>query len=339
MYEDAFTVKVKRVEDFYQKLANTRRHPSILAMWNFVVERAAIQSICREVGINIVHLEDGWFPHYGSAHADPMGFCWESSIPRLVFRELNDILRKRAHETRRKWLQFKGRELPSNLKKPFVLWPLQLLGDKVNRLDINASDWAPYLMHFRQCLPNDFQLVVKPHPRSGVEYNKTLGHAIGAMGNTILLPKSPAVHLKTLLSEASGVAGMNSTVLLEARLMFHLPVWAYGRSWYDNHTDLVPPVAFQFEPRPLPRLDWLESPEAIRSEYLNDYADWFLSQLLARQLAEERDSTDPEVIRQKVERLSYHSYLEHGEAIFRAGLILFYTDGRIYPQMATDPVV
>jgi hypothetical protein len=101
--------------------------------------------------------------------------------------------------------------------------------------------------------------------------------------------------------------------------MHRKPVYAYSRSWFTNHPDLVVPIA---RPIPsvatavtLPHLDWLENPSLVRTKDLDDYADWFLAQLLARQV-DRRQFTDPATHREAIWRLSDQSYREYGEAIF-----------------------
>jgi hypothetical protein len=59
--------------------------------------------------------------------------------------------------------------------------------------------------------------------------------------NVLLLDRS--ARLRSLLENAAGVIGCNSTVLLESRLLFRKPTWAYGRSWYTGHPDLIFPVS------------------------------------------------------------------------------------------------
>jgi hypothetical protein len=114
------------------------------------------------------------------------------------------------------------------------------------------------------------------------------------------------------------VAGANSSVLYEARLMHHKPAYAYSRSWFSNHPELFIPLVPSRDSAPvlpLPRLDWLECPSRVRTEALDDYTDWFLAQLLARQI-DRRQFTAPALLRKAVWRLSDHAYRAHGEAIF-----------------------
>ena len=58
--------------------------------------------------------------------------------------------------------------------------------------------------------------------------------------NVVYLPKR--ADLNTVLEHSLAVAGVNSTVLTEARLMFNKPVYAYAESWFTNHTELICPL-------------------------------------------------------------------------------------------------
>jgi hypothetical protein len=311
---DIYGKKVVKEEDFRRSLSSSSYLPEIMLMGNFIVERAAILSLCRELGINTVHGEDGFFPHYSTIHADPLGFCWESSLSRMVFRHCTSTQKGRADKVRSQWLQFAHREVPAEIKAPFVLWPLQLVGDKVNTAGLNIRDWTILLKHFRNCLPSEFQLVIKPHPRGKESDLLKVREWVKNTPNTILLPKS--VDLKTLMAKCSAVAGANSTVLYEARLMFHKPVYVYGHSWFSNHTELFVPIRLQQDPRRLNRFDFVDDNRLLRSERLNDYMDWFLAQLLSRQVTHEFAAREPELFKQRVLRLSFDSFVKYGEEIF-----------------------
>ena len=178
-------------------------------------------------------------------------------------------------------------------------------------MDLNAESWVPFLQHFRKCLPSDIQLVVKAHPRG--KPNEGMEASIKDLPNTVMV--SAKGDLRTLILNASGVAGVNSTVLYESRLMFRKPTYVYGRSWFTNHVDLFAPMRLG-EPRPLPRCDWLETPEAMHTERLDDYANWFLAQLLARQISRDVAEHKPDEFKRKVERLSYASFMKYGPEIF-----------------------
>ncbi|HZR21069.1 MAG TPA: hypothetical protein VFE51_27555 [Verrucomicrobiae bacterium] len=312
-FTNLFGAKVIREQDFLLKLKASKRLPELMIMGNLVVERAAMVSICRELAINVVHTEDGFFPHYSTMHADPLGFCWESSLPRLVFRECLGIQRVRARGARERWLAFHPKALPGNVRAPFVFWPLQLIGDQVNLWDLKVKDWTRLIAHFRACLGEQYQLVIKEHPRSKENDNTGVRELVQRLPNTVLVPRE--ADLKSLLSGCCAVAGANSTVLYEARLMFHKPAYSYARGWFTNHSELFIPVPRR-EPRPLNRLDWLEENRRLRTERLDDYTDWFLSHLLARQIPLELAELDPKRLKRAVHRLSYESFVKYGEEVF-----------------------
>ena len=311
---NVFGKKVIKEADFRQKLGQSQFLPEIMIMHNFVVERAAILSVCREVGINTIHVEDGFFPHYGIMHADPLGFCWESSLPRMTFRKCAPRQRDQALSLRNDWLDFTPQELPIQVKPPFVLWPLQLINDRVNHWDLNVADWSELLRHFRECLPEHYQLVLKEHPRDYSFDSQNTEELIRHLPNTVLVPKN--ANLKNLLLSCSAVAGANSTVLYEGRLIFHKPAYVYARGWYTNHTELFYPVSRNVEPRPLNLLSHIENNQLMRTDRLDGYTDWFLAQLLARQITREEAEENFDKFQQKAHRLSYQSFLEHGEDIF-----------------------
>lgn len=280
-------------------------------MGNFIAERSGIVSICRELGINTIHAEDGFFPHYETMHVDPLGFSWESSLPRMIFRSTTQEQKEKSKMARENWLLFNKKDLPKEIKKPFVLWAAQLLGDKVNVWDLNVKSWKEMITHFRQSLPENFQLVIKPHPRGD---SSELLDLTREFNNVVLLPKS--VDLKTLLSECCGVAGSNSSVLLEARLMFRKPTYAYSRGWHTNHEELFLPMRLSHGVRAIPRIDYLENNERIRNETLDEYSDWFLANLLSRQLSQSVADKNPKLLKSLVDKFSYKSYKEYGEGIF-----------------------
>lgn len=314
-FESVYGGKVVTEADFRKMLGAKLARPEIMLMWNFVMDRAAIAGICREEGINIAWCEDGFFPHYDTMHVDPLGFCWESSLPRLVFSRCIDKQRQKAREARQRWLKKPLAELPQEIRSPFVLWPLQLIGDKVNEFDLNVQDWRELLTHFRTCLPPEIQLVVKEHPRGEETELTGMDQFVATLPNSFLTPRDTGLH--SLLRACHAVAGANSSVLYEARLMHHKPVYAYARSWFTHHEELFLPVQRKMV-RPLPRLDWLEKPEKMRNDYLDEYTDWFLAQLLARQISREKATTDPQCLKQHVLKFSRKSFLEHGPAIFES---------------------
>ena len=312
-FVDLYGKGIATEKEFLAKLASKPEQPDIMMFWCFCQNRAAIMSQCRERGINMGFWEDGFFPHYKTLHFDPLGFCWESSLTRMVFRGVSERQRARAGQTREEWLHKPARALPDGVKKPFVLWPLQLTGDQVNLCDLAVSDWTGLLQHFRAALPAGIQLVVKDHPVARERDIAGLDALLPRMQNTIRVSKQS--DLKALLRECAAVAGANSTVLSEARLMFQKPAYAYGRSWFTNHHELFLPLRLDVKGS-LPRVDWLEDSSRMRTAYLDDYSDWFLAQLLGRQLESSVAESDPAKLKQKMGRLSYRSFVEYGEEIF-----------------------
>jgi len=313
-----FESKVKTEADFREQLSTCAAWPELMIMGNFVVERAGILSICRELGVNTIHSEDGFFPHYSTMHADPIGFCWESSLAQLTFRSCSGVERDIAASHRSAWLDFERHELPPEIKEPFALWPLQLIGDRVNAWDLGMSDWSELVQHFRKSLPEEIQLVVKPHPRGGPFDATGPAQPLRNLPNTILVPTS--THLKTLLERSCAVAGANSSVLYEARLMFNKPVYTYSRGSFTNHSELFLPLYYRLPPRPLPRLDFIVNGTIATSERLSEYADWFLCQLLARQFPRDLALSDRDAFLGWVDRLTYDSYVMYGEDVFRRGI-------------------
>ncbi|MEP6668619.1 MAG: hypothetical protein ABJF10_05670 [Chthoniobacter sp.] len=301
--------------DMRKYLSRMKERPDIMLLWGFCTERTGMVGLCREYGIDVATWEDGFFPHYDTIHFDPLGFCWESSLPRMMFRGCSGLQRERARQSREAWLAKPVKALPAAVRPPYVLWPLQLVGDKVNEWDLGLTDWTGLIRHFRSCLPARFQLVLKDHPLFSARDVAGLDELLRELPNTVRVPRES--HLPTLLRECQAVAGANSSVLYEARLMHHKPTYAYARSWFTNHDDLFVPVNPDFC-RSLPRQDWIENPAAMRTERLNDYTDWFLAQLLARQLDGKIAAQDSLRFRTHLGRLSYHSYLEQGDAAFDA---------------------
>jgi hypothetical protein len=312
-FDDLYEKGLATEKEFLQKLASKPEQPDIMMFWSFCRNRAGMMSQCRERGINMGFWEDGFFPHYKTLHFDPLGFCWESSLTRMVFRGVSERQRARATRAREDWLKKPAQPLPAGVKQPYVLWPLQLIGDQVNRWDLDVSDWTGLLKHFRANLPPGVQLVVKDHPAAREKDIGGLDALIPQLRNTLRVPKQ--ADLAALLRECRAVAGANSSVLSEARLMFKKPAYAYGRSWFTNHGELFFPLRVDAS-ESLPRLDWLEEPSRMRTDYLDDYADWFLAQLLGRQLESKVAESDPMKLKKKMWRLSYRSYVEYGEEIF-----------------------
>lgn len=89
-FKNLYGRKVVRERDLRRNLASYRLRPEIMLMGNFVHDRVGIVSLCRDAEIETAHAEDGFFPHYSTMHVDPVGFCWESSLPRMIFRKITD---------------------------------------------------------------------------------------------------------------------------------------------------------------------------------------------------------------------------------------------------------
>jgi hypothetical protein len=298
-------------ESHFKDLISLKGLPDIMIMGNFPFDRAGIISICRHHNINVVHTEDGFFPHSGTRHFDPLGFCWESSLPRLLFRSLKDKGRLLAQAKRQEWLSFQKKPLPPCIKKPFVLWPLQLIRDKVNLWGLNVASWIGLIRHFRECLPAKYQLVIKEHPLCSKNDNREMLQLASELPHSVWISRN--IHLKSLIAESCGMAGANSTSLYEARLMFQKPVYVYAQSWFTNHEELFLPVPFA-SPISLPRFDYVENNRLLKTERLNDYADWFLAHLLSRQIEDNQlHSSD---LKSKIDKLSYKSYVKYGDDVF-----------------------
>ncbi len=308
-----YPVKIRSDLEFSELIETYRVFPELLIESNFIPGRFGVHALCRELGINRITSEDGFFPHYLTIHADPVGFCWESSLSKMSFWRCTDKQRRAARHARADWLQFEIRELPDCVQPPFVLWPLQLIGDNVNRWDAFFPSWIEVIRHFRACLPSEFQLILKHHPRAKAQDFAGIEELVSELPNTCLI--DDGADLKTLLSRCAAVAGVNSTVLTEARVMFLKPVYAYGRSWYSSHDALITPMNHRTPTRLPECFEHVVHPEK-QDEWLRDYVDWYLYQLLSRQLSRKVAESDPAYLKRFVDRLSYHSFLRYGEAIF-----------------------
>jgi len=311
-FDDLYGTELKSGAELARLLKNVPWLPEILLIGNFPADRQAIRAAAVAAGINVVHSEDGFFPHYETLHADPLGFCWESSIPGMQISSCSERQRQKADATRCAILTNPPGEIPPCIRKPYVLWPLQLIADQVNVCDLNVKSWAGLIRHFRGALPAKYQLVIKQHPRAELKDEIGLHDLAHQLPNTLMVSKTAS--LPALLRECSAVAGANSTVLHEARLIYHKPVYAYARSWFTNHAELIFPISQKMS-EALPHFEIVEDNRLLRTERLDAYADWYLAQLLARQISRETAQT-PSKLREWVLRLSYHSYLKYGEEIF-----------------------
>jgi hypothetical protein len=72
---DLYGRKVLDEADFRNLLNANPKKPELMIMDNFIVERAGVLALCRANSMNCVTAEDGFFPHYDTMHADPLGFC------------------------------------------------------------------------------------------------------------------------------------------------------------------------------------------------------------------------------------------------------------------------
>lgn len=301
--------KIKTLQDFRSIIKE--KEVELLIMGNFIADRHEIRNEAIRQGIPVVHGEDGFIPHYSTLHADPTGFCWESSLTRMAFDPDDvvdyerDIVADLLYDLREK--------VPTNTYsgKPYVLLPLQLIGDRVNKFGLNISgDWSKVINHARACVPAEYDIVVKPHPR-GSKKEFTTYEAMAKRDKSIRwVPKG---NLHQLINESSGVIGMNSTVLTEARLIFNKPVWAYGKSWYTNHIQLVYPVCLDQAPRKLIMEQELEL-GIPKSEFLGEYCIWYIKQLLSRQYVQK--ITNKEHYRNWLMKRTYQSYADYGVDIF-----------------------
>jgi len=310
--KDLYGIKVITAKQLNERLGQNKEKPGLFFMGNFVVDRRDLEGSLDALSINRVHTEDGFFPHYQSLHLDPVGFCWESSLTKMPFEGCSDKQRKVAEKARLVWLRpGNPKRFPSGVRRPFVLWPLQLLGDRVNRHGLAASTWVPYIEHFRKELPPGIQLVVKAHPKGGAIPDVI--RACQDMPNTIVIRRN--MNLQEFLKRCCGCAGMNSTVLMEARLMYFKPTWAYGDSWFTGHADLISPLSLE---QHVPNKVWslLDDPAPLKKGRSKEYTDWFLAQLLARQVLHVDARQDAEKFVQTVDRLSRRSYVAHGWDIF-----------------------
>ena len=142
------------------------------------------------------------------------------------------------------------------------------------------SDFRRHLLSYPY-LPEVMLARVKDHPRSLPEDTLGISEMLREIPNSQFVPRGAS--LPALLRECSAVAGANSTVMYEARLLHRKPVYAYARSWFTNHEELFTPLRLD-ERNELPRFDRVEDSRLMQNERLDAYADWFLAQLLARQI-------------------------------------------------------
>jgi len=280
--------------------------PDLLLIGNLLETSKELAEFCSENGVNRVYGEFGWFPHYTTVHADPVGYAWNSSLCQTKFSGITKKQRARVSAFRNEQLSAPTNSLPECVQNPFVFWPLQVIGDRVNKHDMNLPDWFEVLLWTRQIVPAAYQLVIKDHPVQNADSRMRL---YTCLPNTLFLDRSAP--LRPLIENSAGVIGCSSTVLLESRLLFRKPTWAYGRSWYTGHPDLIFQIRLSER---LPKLELLG--KCITDPWLLDYGDWFLWQLLARQYSTEQARREPAAFLRWIDRRSYHSYLRLGDDAF-----------------------
>lgn len=311
--KNIFGKKLITAKELFARLDDGSPLPDLLIMGNFIVDRSSMLSVCRARGINTVHTEDGFFPHYSTVHADPLGFCWESSLSRSIFRECSDVHRRLANTLKHLRRSGSGGNLPPQVRPPFILWPLQLIGDQVNKWDMGLRSWVEVVEHFRSCLPPDFQLVLKLHPRGKENDLNGIKELARRIKGIVVVPAQ--TDLTTLLYHCAAAAGVNSSVLYEARLIYGKPTYVYGKGWFSNHEELFLPVRLMRKGE-IPGFDLVATGRDSHSERLQSYSDWFLANLIARQIDPKIAEKDGRAFREAVHLLSYTSFMAHGEDIF-----------------------
>lgn len=284
---------------------------------NFAVKEEHMDAL-RAAMPDVVHVEDGWFDHAETVHCDPLGFCWRSSLCRMEFPGLVTDAQVRVSEDVLDYMARRSAcdEATSDKMAEFgdyVLWPLQLLQDRVNTFGENAYSWVPYIKHARKLLPAAVKLLVKPHPRDAAPGSRSLSEIAelaAADGGVVLLP--PKLNLASCLAGARGVVGMNSTVLYEARLIFGLPIWAYADSWYSNHDELF--YRLKLDSDSLPHAAQLEDRSDL--DDMDEYARWFIYQLAARQFMKDPADADLKRYVRHLRARSYQQWVRYGPDMF-----------------------
>lgn len=248
------------------------RVPKLLVMGNFAPRVKEFEETCGDLGINRVYGENGFLPSQRSFHADPLGFCWQSSLPQMKYRPPTDGERAEYDKLKAAW-EMSGST--DGLKQPYVIWLAQLLKDRTNTQGLNMKKWDPLIRDFREKLPSEVQLVVRVHPMA--HRARGIRNLARKLPNTVCPERQPLVGQ---IVKACGVATANSTAVYEAGLLFGKPSWVYAKSWFDNHETLFHPVTVDGEQ--LPHVEELDCSEWLVGER-RDYAIWFTCQLLARQ--------------------------------------------------------
>lgn len=314
--QQVYNGKVKSLSHWQRLERDVDEAPEVMILGNFTVERHSILQRCRQLGIDTVYGEDGWFPHSHTCHADPLGFCWESSLTRMVFERLTDLQRRQALACRKSWIKsHKQKLLPDEAKKgPYVLWPLQLIKDKVNTFGLAAPRWSIFVEHFRNCLPPEINLLLKNHPIDKESKKPRLQRMVRKLSNVDFVP--PHCSLQALIANSVGVAGMNSSVLFESRLIYQKPTWCYADSWFSNHWEVFYKADHRFRGRELQNCQALQDSNLVKTGRDEDYTLWFLAQLLARQYMVREVKDDKEGFGRWFDRRTFNSWCSHGESIF-----------------------
>ena len=189
-----------------------------------------MRTFCGKKGLPVITYEDGFIPHYSGLHFDRKGFCWDSSFPHENISKYPD--KKENFNIS----SYDMEPAIANLEKPFVFVPLQMLGDSVILHGSDVKSWDSFVNKVRDDVPEEYDLVVKNHPRESSKYdtnNPTIRVIDSGLGWAI--------------TECEFVVGVNSGVLYESALIFNKPVYYYGRSWYDRHPEICRPAHGKLE--------------------------------------------------------------------------------------------
>lgn len=140
----------------------------------------------------------------------------------------------------------------NNLKKPFVLFPLQMQPEA--NLDVWGAPWSDQADLVRRLSISlqkiNVLLVVKPNPKSKYELNEKLLNAISEGSN--IVPVSHHLNMSGLLPSSALVVTVTGTVLMEC-VFTNKPVAAIG-----NHQMCY-----------FPGVTMIESPDFIDKVFLN----------------------------------------------------------------------
>ena len=232
-----------------------------------------MRTFCKKKEIPIITYEDGFIPHYTSLHFDRRGFCWESSFP---FENISKYPDKEDNFNMSKY----DMECPSvKLSKSFVFVPLQMLGDSVILHGSDVKSWDKFVERVRGDVPEEYELVVKNHPRERTKYESN----------------DPSIHvidsgLGWAINNCEFVVGVNSGVLYESAIVFDKPVYYYGKSWYDRHPEICRPARGKLETYAINndittyRRKFWQFMKSKQLDYSNGFDDKRLLKLISREL-------------------------------------------------------